>query len=151
SRTAAAGPRVTRRARPGDVDNTPPLPKDELDQVLTCYQAVRKQRPDWLTSQIVSNVLTELKRAKRTQEEEQLYRDAVPGATRSETMEQVVPRARERGDVDGLLKLPDKLEQLPSHRYAYTRGHALQGSANAMSQAMFKRASQKAMADLPRL
>src|SRR5262249_25596143 len=92
-----------------------------------------------------------LKRAKRNQEEEQLYKDAIAAANRSETLQQVLNLAGMRGDVEGMLKLLDKLEQLPSQRSAFSRGHGLEGTAYAISQAMAKRAQDKSLADVPQL
>src|SRR5262249_58257621 len=52
NRTLASGPRVVRRARANmgmnEVDNTPPLPDDELKHVLACYQNLRRLKPDRL-------------------------------------------------------------------------------------------------------
>ncbi len=57
-------------------DSTPPLANDQLEQMLTSYRKLQQVKPDWLTSHIVQNVLTELKRSKRP-EENDIYRDAV--------------------------------------------------------------------------
>ncbi len=59
-------------------ENAPPLEaKDELDHVLACYQALRTRRPELAQAQVLQNVSDELKRAKRTADEERFYRDAV--------------------------------------------------------------------------
>ena len=58
-------------------DTTPPLENDELDHVLACYRALKIRRPELVQAQILQHVFKELKRAKRIDEEEKLYREAI--------------------------------------------------------------------------
>ena len=62
-------------------DSTPPLEKAELDHVLACFASLRARRPELAQAQILQIVSTELKRAKRVEEEEQFYRESIAGAT----------------------------------------------------------------------
>ncbi len=107
--------RSGRSSRPGAVDTTPPLPADELDRVVAGFQTLRKEKPQWLTTDVLTNVLTELKRAKRTKEEEQVYRDAVATASaggQPGLLRQVLFVAAKRGDLDTVLGFFDRLNKL---------------------------------------
>src|SRR5438445_13414815 len=101
--------------RPADnpkVDKTPPLPAEQVDLVLSAYNRLRKQKPEWLTTLVVNNVLTKNKRPKRTAEENRIYKEAVDSASTIESVNEVLEVAATRGDLDGALKLFAKLEQL---------------------------------------
>src|SRR5262245_15444719 len=114
-RTAVPGRvQVYRRERPGAADTVPPLPPAELERVLTAYRKLRNQRPDWMSSQSLSNVLKELKRSKRTKEEDEVFQAAVDGAALPAVAEQILRVAADRGDVGGMLRLLDKLEKMQS-------------------------------------
>ncbi len=94
-----------------DKDRTPPLPNDQLKLVLDSYRQLRQTKPDWLTNQIVQNVLTELRRAKRPEESE-LYREAVAGANTISQVQEALQLASARDDIPTALMLFEKLEKL---------------------------------------
>ncbi len=102
--------RYNRSGNP-DSDRTPPLPNDQLEQVLASYRKLRQAKPDWLTNQIAQNVLTELKRAKRAEENE-LYRDAVASAKTLGQVQEALQLASTRGDIPAVTALFEKLEKL---------------------------------------
>src|SRR5262249_48226483 len=91
-----------------------------------------------------------LKRAKRTAEEEKLYREAAD-AVRPETIGSVLALAADRNDLDTLLKMFDKLELLDAGKPSGRQASAFQGVSHSLALAMHKRAEAKAMADVPRL
>src|SRR6185437_326860 len=102
-------------SRPGAVDTTPPLPAEELDSVLAGFHRLRKEKPQWLTTDVLNNVLTELKRAKRTKDEERTYREVVATASASGQVglvQQILSVAADRGDLETVLRFFDRLDKL---------------------------------------
>ena len=100
---ARARPALCLAARHEQTDTTPPLPAQEIDHVLASHRALRQQRPELVGTQVLRNVATELKRAKRNEEGDRLYREAVAGAERQDQIAGVFGLAAERGDVDVLI------------------------------------------------
>ena len=47
-----------RPRRNNATDTIPPLPKEEVDLVVKTFQHLRKEKPQWMTSDILTNVLT---------------------------------------------------------------------------------------------
>ena len=76
-RTAVAGRPTWWRSPTMGVDAAPPLPEEQVKSVLASYDRLRRQKPQWLTSSVLLNVLTELKRARRPKDEERVYKQAV--------------------------------------------------------------------------
>ena len=60
---------VVNRGMPAK-DSTPPLPPEELDHVIKCFNSLRARRPELAQAQLLQIVFNELKRAKRTEAEE---------------------------------------------------------------------------------
>src|SRR5262249_26842926 len=150
-RTAGTGSRYFRPSRnPNEADSVPPLAADEQELMLTCYRSLRQRRPEWLTQAVVSNVSMELKRAKRTKDDEQIYKEAVEAATQEEAVQNVLYLAATRGDVNGFMTLFDKLEKLLSKRASSTPYYN-QDLSGPFGQAMKNRADAKAHADILRL
>lgn len=150
-RAAKTGPRVRFNSEePNAVENLPALPSDELEHVLLCYRTLKQRRPDWLNAVILANVATELKRAKRTDEEDKLYKEAVDSANQIEAVVSVMGLSATRGDVDGLLKLFDKADQMLGAR-GNSGTNSIQELANNLGQAMKVRSDAKATADILRL
>ena len=153
-RERAAGQRIVTGLGSGNQvkDTTPPLPAAELDHALVCYRALRARRPELAESQILQIMFTELKRAKRTDEEEKLYRESIGGATKIGQLAGVFGLAAEKGDVESLLLLCDRYERLQSGRggqqYFYTGSFYFAGPAAALTQCMTARAAAKAHDDV---
>ena len=115
-------------------DATPPLEKDELEHVLSCYRSLRTRRPEMAQAQILQNVATELKRARRVEDVERFYREAIAGATQLAQIAGVFGLAAQRGDVEALIQLSDRYERLQTGRgnaYYYTGTFYFGGSADA--------------------
>jgi predicted Zn-dependent protease len=132
-------------------DTTPPLPAAELDHVMVCYRALRARRPELAQTQVLHVVFTELKRAKRTDEENKLYRESIDRATQIAELAGVFALAAEKGDVDALLLLCDRYERLQSahgQQYYYTGSFYFAGPGAAVSQCMTGRADSKAHSDV---
>src|SRR5262249_43100066 len=149
-RTAGRGPRVVRRTPPGGVDNLPPLPPDDLEHVLACYQAVRRQHPDWLTQTLLANVSMELRRAHRDGDAVGLVREAGDDAGNVDVVGSALAASADRGDVDAVLKLFEKLERLQAGR-ASSLNVPTRAAADALARAMNVCAENKAHADRLRL
>jgi tetratricopeptide (TPR) repeat protein len=135
-------------------DGTPPLPPDEIDHALACYRAIQQRRPDLVQGQVVNNLSLELKRAKRGDDGDHLYRDAVETADQLGQIASIFGIAGQRGDVDALIRLFDKYDRLQSGQVTgnYISGNFyFAGPGNAMSQAMSVRAGAKAYDDVLRL
>ena len=97
---------------PGDNDKTPPLPADQLDHALACYRKLKQVKPDWATSKITAGLLLELRRAKRVEEENTVYREMVREANTLSSVKEALPVAAERKDVDTCVDLFTRLERL---------------------------------------
>ena len=152
-RERSAGQRIYVNINQGQQakDTTPPLPDAELDHVMVCYRALRARRPELAQTQVLHVVFTELKRAKRTDEENKLYRESIDGATQIGQIAGAFVLAAEKGDVDALLLLCDRYERLQSARgqqYYYTGSFYFAGPATALSQCMTLRADSKAHNDV---
>ena len=122
--------------------------------MMACYRSLRARRPELAQAQILQIVFTELKRAKRTDEEERLYRESIDGATQIGQIAGVFGLAAERGDVDGPALACDRYERLQSGRgqqYYYTGSFYFQGPAPAIEQCMTLRADSKAHDDVLRI
>ena len=110
------GSALLRRAGDRGERRHAPLPADEIDHVLASYRALRQRRPELAARQILGSVAVELKRAKRADDADALYREAVDGARQVDEVASVFGLAGERGDVDGLIALLDKYERLQAGR-----------------------------------
>src|SRR5207245_2647507 len=96
-RPGPAGQRGGRPAGADAKDNTPPLPADQLAHLLGCYRKLKQLKPEWVTSAYVTPVvMTELKRAKREDEEKTLYREMQSAATTSDKIREVIGVAADR-------------------------------------------------------
>lgn len=126
NRRAASGQQYYSRAGNENVDRTPPLPPEELEQLLTSYDDLRKRRPEMAQTTILQGVQTELKRAKREADADKLYREAVDTADRPEELTAALTLAGQRGDAEAIRTLSDKLERAQSSsnptQYAYVPG-----------------------------
>lgn len=101
-----------RRAGPDAKDSTPPLSAEELAHVLACHRKLEQVRPEWLTSDVVSTVMTELKRAGREDDEKALYQDLLRKATTVARVQQALNLAAERNDLAACQELFARLEKL---------------------------------------
>ena len=102
------------RAGAEAADPIPPLDADELDHILACYDALRLSRPDLVGPTTALSVVNELKRAKRTDDENRLYREALAATERPQQIVTAIYLATWRGDVDALLSLCERYERLQS-------------------------------------
>ncbi|HEY7326851.1 MAG TPA: DUF1583 domain-containing protein [Gemmataceae bacterium] len=136
-------------------DTTPALPKEEIDLVLAAFQRLRKEKPQWLTSDVLTNVLTELKRARRSKDEEQIYRDSVATALTSGQLfivQNVLTIAADRGDQETALKCFERVERLQGGASRVRIGTTpLRQAAEALGEAMRASADAKNHDALPRL
>ena len=119
--------------------------------MLACYQALRTRRPELAQAQILQNVSDELRRAKRTEDEERFYRDAVANSQQFAQVAGAFTLAARRGDVDGLCQLLDRYERLQAGRtstYYYTGSYYFDGPGPALSEGMSVCAGRKAYDDV---
>jgi tetratricopeptide (TPR) repeat protein len=151
-RTTTAGrPSYGSRMNMG-VDAAPPLPEDQIQAVLVSYDRLRSQKPQWLTSTVLINVVTELKRARRAKDEERVYKQAVAAANDVNTVGQVLGMAGARGDMDSVLDLFARLEKLQGpQRASATTSPPTRQAASALGHAMKARADARAFDDIIRL
>jgi len=103
-----------------------PLPEPELEHMLRCYELLRAQRPEWLTSTgwyLPTVVAGELIRAGKKEKADALYRRVVADAERSpDWLGPALRLAAQRGDTRALLQLLQRLthgDQLPRWLPAY--------------------------------
>ena len=100
------------RANAGGKDTTPPLPADQLTHALDCYRKLQKAKPTWATQFVTRSVITELKRAKREDDEKAIYKELVDGADTISKVQTALEIAAERGDKGTCYALYAKLEKL---------------------------------------
>ena len=142
----------SRYYRPGqNTDHTPPLPPDQLELMLAAYRKLQLHNPDWLSAAIVNNVQTELRRAKRTDEEETAYRQIVAAANTLQSVQQAMNVAGQRGDVAGVTSLFEKMAKLQGLAKISAGQPSIRMAYPAIGQAMAVRAQDKAFGDVAAL
>lgn len=143
SRASQQGVVVSRgRQGQGQVDNAPPLSHEDLELVLAAYRNVSKHLGDdpmarTRRTYFVNTVCTELKRAKRHEEEEALYREAIKEASDDESIGVAFNIAIARGDLPTVFELFDKWARLQLDQSAKRRtaqGQYLSGSMYELAQ-----------------
>ena len=150
---------VVRLTPAAAADAAPPLPADELDEVLAAYKKLRGRRPDW-AQPMVGAIAAELKQAGRDQGAADLYREQVALAVDAASIATAAGLAAGLGDIEALLKLfdayegPGKKGPGASSRSAYamtSSGGYIPSPASSMARAMYLRADAKAHDDILRL
>jgi hypothetical protein len=122
------------------------LPAPELDRLLTAYQALKTRRPDLANGEVLINLTTEIKRAKRTDDAQKVYDDASASAIQLPQIAGVIDLAGERGDVAALLLLCERLNRLNTGRngvFFYTGSYYFNGPSAALSKGMAVAATAK--------
>ncbi len=132
------------------MDKTPPLAAEELDHALSCYKALKARRPDWADAAIIGGVATELKRAKRTEEAERFYEEAVASLGEGEQSGVAITLAAEHGDVVAFLKYLDRQVQ-KAGKSPGTSAMGMGAHINSLEQMMIARSEKKAPGDVLRL
>ncbi len=125
--------RVVRSGRGEAKDTTPPLPADQLDHALASFHKLKQIKSNWVTSAITTGLLTELRRAKRLEDEKTLYQGIVKEANTLPTVRAALGVAADRKDVEICVELFGQIErlqppvksasalgQLPSRQVSYT-------------------------------
>lgn len=154
TRQFATGPRYYVAPGTETKDGTPPLPADEIDHMLACVRALRQRRPELLQGQVITGVSVELKRAKRTADDDTLYAEQNASAEQPPTIAAALSLAGPRGDVDAVIRLFDRWERLKpgtSSTGMAMGGSYFAGTATAMAQAMGVRGQAKGYDDVVRL
>lgn len=150
SRRVNEDPNIARSAQgPGKEDTTPPLASGEIDSMLEGLQLLERRRPEWIDSNIVESVATELKRAKRTDAADALFKRTVDAANQLDDVANAMMLSADRGDVELTLRLFDKYERLLAGRpMAYNFfGTNMASPIHALCTLMRKRADEKAYPD----
>ena len=134
-------------AAPGQEESSP-LESAELDHMVACYHSLRARRPDLPGALVLLNISDELKRAKRLDQDERFYRDALAGATRIGQVAGAFVLAARRGDAAGLMQLFERYDRLQTGRSQsrlsyYTQTFSFVGPGLAMSQGMSALADRK--------
>jgi tetratricopeptide (TPR) repeat protein len=149
-RAQQSGQTLSVRVGSGVIDTTPPLDSNEIDHVLACFESLRKRRPEWLALQIFSGLSLELKRARR--DATQIFVALAESANDPMTIYVALTSASERGDVDTLLAMLDKIERIqtlgPSAMTGYLRPPTI---STSIGRAMATQADAKAHGDILRL
>jgi tetratricopeptide (TPR) repeat protein len=150
TRANVGGPQVAQDEEGEVVDKTPPLAAEELDHALACYNALRVRRPDWADVSIISGVATELKRAKRTEEAERCYEEALTTLGEGEQSSVAIALAAEHGDVAAFLKYLDR----QVHKVGTSPGASQVGMpayVSSLNEMMIARSEKKAPGDVLKL
>ncbi|MDR3639221.1 MAG: DUF1583 domain-containing protein [Isosphaeraceae bacterium] len=148
------GVRVAPAAASGAVDRTPPLGEVEINRVLATYDALHKRRPEWVQRSVLANVAAELKRAKRVQDEERLYRDSIASANDPTALFAVLSAVAEKGDMEALIAILDKAERAEGSKASSLvagNPYGAYGVPQTLAKAMTLRADARAYGDILRL
>ncbi|MBX6312290.1 MAG: tetratricopeptide repeat protein [Isosphaeraceae bacterium] len=131
-------------------DKTPPLPPADLETMVAAYKTIKQRRPEWfgLQATVLTNIATELKRAKRGEEAEALYRETIDAASSLDAVASALNFAAERGDVDACLALCDKFERLQGNRPSSISFGVLGNPPTSLTKVMNARALAQAYADI---
>lgn len=149
--------RTTSSRSGGGEDGIEPLPADELERMLAAYRSLRKKRPEFFAQSgyygqyVLNNVTAELRRAKRSEEEEQIYREALDQTDQSASILSMLSFAGQRGDAASALELLDKLARQPVSRRGPSAANYSSSVAQALAQLMAKQAEVKQHAEVLRL
>ncbi|MFO0956939.1 MAG: tetratricopeptide repeat protein [Isosphaeraceae bacterium] len=141
SRGQAGNPNLVRVPTQGpaaQVDRTPPLPDDELRSILDAFEMVRAQEPNWLAT-VSSNVATELKRAKRTEEVDTIFRELADAANTAPAISSAMAMAADRADIARLLTLSDRMDRLTTGRPGASVGNSPSLAINKAMVVLFDR------------
>jgi tetratricopeptide (TPR) repeat protein len=93
-------------------DKTPPLPPAELEHALSCYRKLKAVNPDWVSSAIMHSVMTEVKRAKKEDQEKALYKELLAAARTPGQIQEALGVSIERNDLEGTLELFTRMDRL---------------------------------------
>ena len=121
---------------------------------MSCFRSLRARRPELAQAQLLQIVFTELKRAKRTEEEEQLYRESIDGATQIGQLAGVFGLAADRGDVNACSRSATVTSgcRAAAARNISTPAHSIfRARSGAIVQCMTRRADLKAHDDVLRI
>ncbi len=150
-RAAEDTARTRGRADAEEVDKTPPLAAEDLDRAVACYLDLRGKKPDLTPIGYIGYVAAELKRAKREDQADRFYKEALAAAEDINAVDAAVYLAAEKGNVDDLLALHEKSERLQAARAGAGSRAPGVDHADAFARAMNKRAQAKAHGDIARL
>lgn len=152
SRLQVPGVQMVAASNSAAGDNVPALPAEDLETVLRAHRALRQRQPDALVSQTASYVRRELLRAGRTDEADAMYRETVDSARQAEEVYAASALAAERGDIEALLDLDRRREQLEGNRSGGpVVSYYAQPNAASFQRAINVRAKAKAYDDVLRL
>ena len=148
SRETGANPRAAlSRFMTQPVETVSPLPADELDHIVASYEILRQRRPDLIGPVTLMSVITELKRANRTDEETRLYREAIATNQQPAQLIAAIYIAASEGDIETLIPLCEKYERVMSNQQVVYYA----GPLHSLGQAMGQRSETKGYADILRM
>jgi len=133
------------------VDRTPPLPAEDLERVMASYRDFHRKRPDYAPSLLMGTVATELKRARRDDEAETFYREALAASDGVASVDAAITLVAEKGSVDDLLTLQDRSDRLRAGNPAATSANTSPEHPDAFARVMNHRAGARAYGDVARL
>ncbi len=157
SRTVTPNRTTTSRSAGGGDDGIEPLAADELQRMLAAYRSLRKKRPEFFAQSgyygqlALNNVSSELRRAKRTDEEQQIYAEALDAVDQSASIVSMLSFAGQRGDAAKAIELLDKLGRQHGNRRGPIGANYSSSVAQALAQLMGKQAEAKQHAEVLRL
>jgi tetratricopeptide (TPR) repeat protein len=153
SLSSRVNPNRFRRMGADVKDKTPPLPADQLEHVLACYRRLKTVNPDWVSATIMQAVMTEVKRAKREDQEKAMYKELLAAAHTPNHVREALGVAIERNDVEGTLDLFARLDRLqtPPKNAAQLSQLPTRWVLGQVEILMAKRADEKKWADVLRI
>jgi len=134
----------------GAQDTTPPLNQREIDQVLSAYQCLQQQKPEWLRPGLLLNINRELQRAGRVEDRKHLLQATIAAADDAPSLAAAIELAADNGDVPAFLALFDRAQGVANIEVYLLHGSS-GGIASSLCRAMNACASNKSYAEILQL
>lgn len=138
------------RSRVSARSGRPVLPAAEIEQLVECFESVRRDRPE-LAASYAPTVVEELKRAGREADSDRIYRSALEAAQDAMGIMAALQLAAQRGATDDCLALTERLANLSTTASRNPFGGKAQMVVGPYTELMSQRADAKAHGELLRL
>ncbi len=121
-------------------ENVTALERQDVDQMIASFRGLRSRRPELAQGEIILSVARELRLARRVDDEDQIYRETVQGASQLGQLAGAIDLAGARGDVSALIQLFERYDRLQAGRstiayttasYSFTPSRSLCQAVNA--------------------
>ncbi len=103
-----------------------PYDKKEVDHILACYKEILRVKPEWMQSNFILQVMSELERSGRKKEADELYQDTIQAANTPQLIQKTIQLAVMQEDGDALFTLIRKYDSLSQNKNPYAQQYLYQ-------------------------